>query len=193
MLNRVLKHNIFYHNLPRACFLLLSDHKLDVLINIHSATSAAKDGNSESAETTLSLARHHLSLIPQYMNEALQSLFHYLSSFRGITVADPALPSSLKISLSCSSPSGLQDLWKCYQSGQLNNVVETHLITEAFLQECQASSIKLMTTIREEDYTRCMNELQQPRSQGTTYFNKLKLLSEQDRQNYVELRLYHSN
>jgi len=61
----------------------------------------------------------------------------------------------IKVIVKCSTPEILEDLWHDYCSGHLNEVAEECLITEQVKEELGMETIKLKTTILEEDYVAC--------------------------------------
>jgi len=63
--------------------------------------------------------------------------------------------SSIKVIVKCSTLEILEDLWRDYCSGHLNEVAEECLITEQVKEELGMETIKLKTTILEEDYVAC--------------------------------------
>ena len=69
--------------------------------------------------------------------------------------------SSIIITFQCCSLEILECLWADYCSGHLNEVVEKCLITEKVKDELGMETIKLTTTILEEDYLACRLSLMQ--------------------------------
>ena len=63
--------------------------------------------------------------------------------------------SSIKVIVKCGTLEILEDLWRDYCSGHLNEVAEECLITEQVKEELGMETIKLKTTILEEDYVAC--------------------------------------
>ena len=62
---------------------------------------------------------------------------------------------SIKITVKCLTLEILERLWDEYCSGRLNAEAEKCLITENFKEELGMETIKLATTISEEDYLAC--------------------------------------
>jgi len=62
---------------------------------------------------------------------------------------------SIKVIVKCSTSEILEDLWRDYCSGHLNEVAEECLITEKVKEELGMETINLKTTILEEDYVTC--------------------------------------
>ena len=62
---------------------------------------------------------------------------------------------SIKITVKCRTLEILERLWDEYCSGRLNVEAEKCLITENFKEELGMETIKLATTISEEDYLAC--------------------------------------
>ena len=67
--------------------------------------------------------------------------------------------SSIKITVKCRTLEILEGLWDVYCSGRLNAVAEECLITEEVKDELGMETIKLTTTILEEDYLACKMSL----------------------------------
>ena len=59
------------------------------------------------------------------------------------------------ITVSCSSLEVLEQLWRDYCSGHLNEVVQETLVTEQVLKELSLSEVKLKTIISEKEYNAC--------------------------------------
>ena len=62
---------------------------------------------------------------------------------------------SIKVIARCRTLEILEDLWRDYCSGHLNEVAEECLITEKVKEELGMETIKLKTTMSEEDYVAC--------------------------------------
>ena len=67
--------------------------------------------------------------------------------------------SSLIISLDCKTLRGLDELWNDYLSGHLNKVAEGYLVTDEMKKKLNLRTIKLKTTIEEENYLTCKKVL----------------------------------
>ena len=63
--------------------------------------------------------------------------------------------SSIKVIVKCLTLEILENLWRDYCSGHLNEAAEKYLITEKVKEELGMETIKLKTTILEEDYVAC--------------------------------------
>ena len=63
--------------------------------------------------------------------------------------------SSIKTTVKCSSLEILEGLWEDYRSGRLNAEAEECLITDKVKDELGMETIKLATTMLEEDYFAC--------------------------------------
>lgn len=62
---------------------------------------------------------------------------------------------SLFIAVKCSSVDILDELWKDYKSGHLNEVAEKTLITNQVLEKLCLAKVKLETMVNEEHYKTC--------------------------------------
>ena len=106
-------------------------------------------------------------LMEQKIEEAISKGKFDLSSFEGLEdfyvhlcghlalVVVAVQKSSIKITVKCLSPEILERLWDEYCSGRLNAEAEKCLITENVKEELDMETIKLATTILEEDYLAC--------------------------------------
>lgn len=63
------------------------------------------------------------------------------------------------IAVKCSSVDILEELWKDYKSGHLNEVAEEILITTQVLEKLCLADVKLKTIINEEHYKQCKDFL----------------------------------
>ena len=62
---------------------------------------------------------------------------------------------SLIVTVRCSSLQILEELWKDYQTGHLNEMAQKFLVTEELLKAFGPIEVKLTTTIEEEEYRAC--------------------------------------
>ena len=61
----------------------------------------------------------------------------------------------LEITFRCPSLESLESLWSDYQSGCLNDIAERYLLTDDIKKKLNLESIRLETTIEEENYRIC--------------------------------------
>ena len=66
---------------------------------------------------------------------------------------------SLIISLSCKTSRGLDQLWNDYRSGHLNKMAHDYLVADEIKKQLILRTIKLKTTIEEENYSKCKKVL----------------------------------
>ena len=81
-------------------------------------------------------------------------LYCYLQGSLDVKVLE-ANQGSLWITVECSTVEILERLWEDYCSGHLNAVAEERLLTDDIKSRFDVESIKLETTILEEDYLAC--------------------------------------
>ena len=62
---------------------------------------------------------------------------------------------SLIITVQCPNLESLESLWNDYQSGHLNDIAETFLVTDELKRKLRMDNINLKTTIEEENYLIC--------------------------------------
>lgn len=65
----------------------------------------------------------------------------------------------LRVAVKCLTLESLEHLWQDYRSGQLNRMAEELLVTDDIKRKFNVESIKLKTTISEEDYMACKEYL----------------------------------
>ena len=61
----------------------------------------------------------------------------------------------LEITFRCPTLESLESLWSDYQSGYLNDIAERYLVTDDIKKKLNLESIRLETTIEEENYRIC--------------------------------------
>ena len=83
--------------------------------------------------------------------DSFHKLFEYLKSKVGVHVHDWK-PGSLIVTVSCSSLEVLEELWKEYRTGHLNEMVQATLVSAEVLEKLELSEVKLRTIISEEEY-----------------------------------------
>ena len=81
-------------------------------------------------------------------------LHHYLNGVLDVIVRG-AIEGSLLITVECSTLDILERLWEDYCCGHLNAVAEERLLTEDIKKRFDVKSVKLETTILENDYLAC--------------------------------------
>ena len=59
---------------------------------------------------------------------------------------------SVIITVQCHTLESLKSLWNDYQSGHLNDIAETFLVTDELKRKLEMQNIRLKTTIEEENY-----------------------------------------
>ena len=94
--------------------------------------------------------------------EQLNGFLMYLEEVRNVLFIE-ACQGSLVITVACSSLQILDELWKDYRSGFVNEMAQTFLMTEDILKEFGLTNLKLKTTITDAEYRACRNGLLTPR------------------------------
>ena len=67
--------------------------------------------------------------------------------------------SSLRITVRCTSVEILENLWRDYTSGVLNEAAQRYLVTDEVLDLYNLRELSLSTNIDEEEYRRCKAQL----------------------------------
>ena len=86
--------------------------------------------------------------------EGLEDYYAYLHGRLSLEVKR-LQTSSIKITVKCRTLETLESLWEDFRSGRLNAEAEKCLITEKVMDELGMETIKLATTMLEEDYLVC--------------------------------------
>ena len=124
-------------------------------------TATGRDGSilpTPSAEEIMGMvARHYFEVSPPQNNEDLQNFLSYLKELR-VTIG-PTGVSSLRVTVSCTRLEDLEDLWRAYTTGALNEAAEKYLVTDAVLRQYNLKELRLTTLIDEEEYRRCKEQL----------------------------------
>ena len=90
--------------------------------------------------------------------EEFQGFLEYLKKFRKVLFVD-AQEGSLIITVGCRSVQILEDLWCDYCTGRVNEMAQKYLVTEEILNELGLTEAKLTTSISEEEYRSCQEQL----------------------------------
>ncbi|KAJ7339380.1 hypothetical protein OS493_005775 [Desmophyllum pertusum] len=88
------------------------------------------------------------------VDEIPLSLRYYLEGVLDL-ITKQAGEGSLRITVECRTSEILENLWEDYCSGHLNAVAEECLLTDDIKRRYDVESVKLETTILEEDYLAC--------------------------------------
>ena len=109
---------------------------------------------------------------------SFEGLFNFYAYLHGhLSLADIKFQeSSIKITVICRTLEILERLWDEYCSGRLNAEAEKCLISENVKEELGMETIKLATTILEEDYLACKFSLMETAG-AFHYFHLVELLS----------------
>jgi len=100
------------------------------------------------------IADRYLQIAPPSTWEELNGFLNYLQKVRETLIVSVE-QGSLIITLECRSLQVLEALWTDYCSGHLSEMAQKYLVTNDILQETGLVEVKLVTTIREEDYRAC--------------------------------------
>ena len=93
-------------------------------------------------------------------SEGVSGLIEYIKGTHNMALQSVGI-GSLEITLRCPSLGSLESLWSDYQSGHLNNVAERYLVTYDIKKKLNLESIRLETTIEEENYLICKEILRE--------------------------------
>ena len=87
-------------------------------------------------------------------SEGVSGLIEYIKKTHNVALESVGL-GSLEITFRCTSLESLESLWSDYQSGHLNDIAERYLVTDEIKKKLNLESIRLQTTIEEENYRVC--------------------------------------
>lgn len=116
-------------------------------------TGADTKGFSPAHEVLNTIATKYLQKVDPSSPEEFNDFIQYLERVRGVLIAD-VNTGSLIITTECSSLAILDELWKAYCTGYLNEMAQ-FLVTLDVLTRFGLTEVKLITTIVEEEYEAC--------------------------------------
>ena len=139
------------------CFTLFSDH----LIKLKIKTSGLNEEQQKAVYDLLIELATKFMKTRNYSKVKLTGVgafLEYLELTYDVSCLTLNL-GSLIISLDCKTLRGLDQLWNDYLSGHLNTVAEHYLVTDEMKKKLNLGTIKLKTTIEEENYLKCRKVL----------------------------------
>ena len=104
-----------------------------------------------SQEVLNRIADNYLRAIHPSNLEELNGFLQYMRKVRQVILVD-VKTGSLIITVRCTSLRILDELWKDYCTGHLQEVAQRYLVTEDILQQWGLDSVQLTLTISEEEY-----------------------------------------
>ena len=87
-------------------------------------------------------------------SEGVCGLIEYIKNTHNVALQSAGI-GSLEITFRCTYLESLESLWSDYQSGHLNDIAERYLVTDDIKKKLTVESIRLETTIEEENYRIC--------------------------------------
>ncbi|XP_068751375.1 uncharacterized protein [Montipora capricornis] len=110
---------------------------------------------SQSTQALLNrIAELYLQHVSLSNPEQFNGFIVYLKEVRKVLVLD-VTSGSLIVTVEVGSEELLEELWKDYRTGHLNEVAQKFLVTEELLEECGLIELKLTLHIAEEEYKAC--------------------------------------
>ena len=103
-------------------------------------------------------ASKYLQAIDPSKPEDLNGFVYYLEKVRKVLIVDTQ-SGSLIITVECSSLEILEGLWEDYCTGYFIEMAQKYLVTDDILKELGLTAVKLATTILEEEYRACREQL----------------------------------
>ena len=132
------------------------------------AEEAAGSPRPQTSQQISSLDNVDIWRVILSFKDSFNLLIEYLTKKLGFYVQESRL-GSLVITVACSSLQVLEGLWKDYETGHLNKVIQETLVTEEVLKELGLSELKLKTIISEEEYNACKEQLTQGLGESDKY------------------------
>ena len=130
---------------------------VETRISIPQEQPSAEGAAGQSTSTELPASQQNNTEVQNFWddvsssNRSLNRLKKYLKKKFGANVLGDRR-GSLIITVSCSSLEVLEELWKEYRTGHLNEVIQATLVTAEVLEKLNLKEVKLRTIISEEDY-----------------------------------------
>ena len=129
---------------------------VETRISIPQEQPSAEGAAGQSTSTELPASQQNNTEVQNfwddvYSSKRLNRLKKYLKKKFGADVQGDRR-GSLIITVSCSSLEVLEELWKEYRTGHLNEVIQATLVTAEVLEKLNLKEVKLRTIISEEDY-----------------------------------------
>ena len=128
---------------------------VETRISIPQEQSSAEGTAGQSTSTELPASQQNNTEVQNFWDDvskrSLNRLKKYLKKKFGADVQGDRR-GSLIITVSCSSLEVLEELWKEYRTGHLNEVIQATLVTAEVLEKLNLKEVKLRTIISEDDY-----------------------------------------
>ena len=112
------------------------------------------------------LAKQKVESFPLNTHSALDKFFEYLSGTLDGVLLD-LHAGSLNLTIHCRTLEILDRMWNDYCSGHLDTVAEGCLVTDEIKRETGVDTIRLKTTILENDYLKCREFLKEISGKST--------------------------
>ena len=117
-----------------------------------------QDLNDEQSKIVHDTLQRQIQMYFQYRtistSEGVSGLIEYIKKTHNLALESVGL-GSLEITFRCTYLESLESLWSDYQSGHLNDIAERYLVTDDIKKKLNLESIRLQTTIEEENYRIC--------------------------------------
>ena len=100
--------------------------------------------------------------VDPYKPEELNGYLKYLKEEHNVQLVDSELDTgslAITCTVQCSSLQILDKLWEDCETGRLNEVAQTFLVTEDILEVFGLAEVKLTTTIEKDEYKACQEYL----------------------------------
>ncbi|XP_068752743.1 uncharacterized protein [Montipora capricornis] len=129
--------------------------KQQVVVNTGLATENCGNGSIQSTQALLNrIADQYLQHVNPSSPEQFNGFIVYLEEMRKVLFLDVNTESS-KVTVEVGSEKILEELWKDYWQGHLNEMAQKFLVTQELLEEFGLIALKLTTLIAEEEYKAC--------------------------------------
>ena len=144
-------------------FAYVSAENLDIQIDVIEQEGASSSQNVSGKENVVDrrgpssqevlnlIADKFIQKVDPSDEEGFNCFLQYMEKVRQVIVVD-VKTGSLIITVRCTSLLILDELWKDYCTGHLQEVAQRYLVTEDILNELGLDSVQLALTISEEEY-----------------------------------------
>ena len=131
-------------------------------------------------------ARKYLIHHSPLTREGLSAFFDHLVEVHNVSVKS-VQKGSLILTVECPTLESLEGLWNDYQSGCLNDIAESYLVTDELKRKLELDHVRLRITIEEENYLICKKALMEISGElgslyraflGNMYFGLLCILEQ---------------
>ena len=117
-----------------------------------------QDLSNEQEETVHDILSHHIQVFIKNRKVAtpdgVSALIEHIHKTYNLALESVGV-GSLELKFRCPTLESLEHLWSDYQSGYLNEIAEKYLVTNDIKEKLNLETVRLKTTIEDENYRNC--------------------------------------